>query len=99
MPDSSGPRPLRGTVERPLRVVVVGSSAVFMTVPRPKPQDDAAPYAVLLREALMGRGITAQVDIHTRWHTTIREVLPHFEPWVRDHFPDVVLVNLGMAEC
>ena len=99
MPDLTGPRPRRGTVDRPLRVVVVGSSTVFMTVPRPKPQDDSAPYGVLLREALLARGIAAQVDIHARWHTTIREVLPRFEEWVRDHFPDVVVVNLGMAEC
>jgi lysophospholipase L1-like esterase len=93
------PRARRGTPARPLRIVVIGSSTVFMTVPRPKPEEDSSPYGILLREELLRRGITAEVNVHARWHTTIREVLPFFEPWVRDHFPDVVVVNLGMAEC
>jgi NAD(P)-dependent dehydrogenase (short-subunit alcohol dehydrogenase family) len=90
-------RPQLGTRERPLRVVVVGSSAVFMVQPPPTSSDEA-PYGRLLPEYLLARGIVADVTVHSQWHATIREVLPKFEPWVRDHFPDIVVVNLGMAE-
>lgn len=90
-------RPQLGTRERPLRVVVVGSSAAFMVQPPPTTSDEA-PYGRLLPEYLLARGIVADVTVHSQWHATIREILPRFEPWVRDHFPDVVVVNLGMAE-
>jgi hypothetical protein len=37
--------------------------------------------------------------VHSQWHATVREVLPHFEDWVRDELPDVVIVNLGIVDC
>lgn len=90
-------RPAPGTAERPLRVVVLGSSTVFMVVPGRRHPDDAV-YGELLAELLAARGVTATVSVRSRWHATVRELLPRFEQDVRDAFPDVVVVNLGMAE-
>lgn len=91
-------RPPPGTDARPLRVVVLGSSTAFMVVPKPTSSDEA-PYGALLDEALRRRGVVSRTDVHTQWHATVREVLPRFESWVRDHFPDVVVVNLGINDC
>lgn len=87
-----------GTAERPLRVVVLGSSTTFMVVPRPDTVDDE-PYPGLLDEALCQRGVVARTTLHGRWHATAPECARRLEEWVRDPLPDVLVVNLGMADC
>lgn len=86
-----------GTPGRPLRVVVIGNSCVFLTVPAAHGLDDDA-YPGLLEEELLDRGVTARVAVHSQWHATVKEVLPLFESWVRDELPDVVIVNLGIVD-
>ena len=86
-----------GTPGRPLRVVVIGNSCVFLSVPAPTGLDDDA-YPGWLEEALLDRGVTARVVVHSQWHTTIKEALPRFEPWVRDELPDLVIANFGIVD-
>ena len=86
-----------GTPGRPLRVVVIGNSCVFLTVPAAYGVDDDS-YPGWLRELLHQRGVEATVAVHSQWHTTVKEALPKFEPWVRDELPDVVIVNLGIVD-
>lgn len=90
-------RPRPGTPARPLRVVVIGNSCVFLTVPAADGVDDD-PYPGHLRELLHERGIEATVVVHSQWHTTVKEALPRFETWVRDELPDLVVVNLGIVD-
>lgn len=87
-----------GTTDRPLRVVVIGSSTVFLTVPPATERGDDV-YAGWLQRDLRALGVEAGVVVHSQWHATVREVLPRFEEWVHDELPDVVVVNLGMADC
>jgi lysophospholipase L1-like esterase len=93
VPDRQPP----GTPGRPLRIVVIGNSCVFLTVPAAYGVDDDC-YPGWLRELLHQRGVEATVAVHSRWHTTVKEALPHFESWVRDELPDVVIVNLGIVD-
>jgi len=86
-----------GTPGRPLRVVVIGNSCVFLTVPAADGLDDDA-YPGHLEELLLQRGVVARVAVHSQWHTTVTEVLPRFESWVRDELPDLVVVNLGIVD-
>jgi lysophospholipase L1-like esterase len=86
-----------GTPARPLRIVVIGNSCVFLTVPAAHDVDDD-PYPGWLRELLHQRGVEATVAVHSQWHTTITEALPRFESWVRDELPDVVIANFGIVD-
>lgn len=87
-----------GTPGRPLRIVVLGNSAVFLSVPAAEGLDDAC-YGGHLSELLLDRDVHATTVVHSRWHATVLEVLPHFEDWVRDELPDLVIVNLGLVDC
>lgn len=87
-----------GTPERPLRVVVLGSSVVYQVEPPPLTAAEV-PYPALLDEALRDRGITSTVHSHAKWHATVKEVLANAEPWMRDHFPHVVVLNVGFTDC
>jgi lysophospholipase L1-like esterase len=98
MADLSAGRRRPGTTGRPLRVVVVGSSTTFMVVPAPRGVDEEA-YPALLDECLLDRGVVATTTLHAKWHATVKELLGYYEPWVRDHFPDVLILNVGMADC
>lgn len=93
MPDREPP----GTPARPLRVVVIGNSCVFLTVPAADGVDDDC-YPGWLRELLHQRGVEATVAVHSQWHSTVKEALPKFESWVRDELPDVVIVNFGIVD-
>lgn len=90
-------RPRRGTAERPLRIVVVGNSTTFLTVPPATRVDDDV-YASWLPELLAHRGVHAHVELHARWHATAREVCREFEDWVRDPRPDLVVLNVGIVD-
>lgn len=92
-----GERTPPGTAARPLRVVVIGNSCVFLTVPAAYGLDDD-PYPGWLRELLHERGVEATVAVHSQWHTTVTEALPRFETWVRDELPDVVVMNFGIVD-
>jgi lysophospholipase L1-like esterase len=69
-----------------------------MVVPAPVADDEEA-YPALLDEALLDRGLTSVTHHHSRWHATVKEVLHQTEPWIRDHHPDVVVLNVGFVDC
>ncbi|MCW2600405.1 MAG: hypothetical protein JWM02_2234 [Frankiales bacterium] len=83
---------------RPLRVHVLGSSASVLVEPRHGPRDGGT-YGEQLVPLLAERGVPAVVSHAGTWFGRICDALPHYERDVRDHFPDVLVVNYGMAEC
>lgn len=85
-------------VAAPLRVLVVGSSTTYMVVPaRRAPQDGSYPQH--LRLGLHERGVPVEVSLLSRWFGRVDEFLSEFQPAIRDRLPDVVVLDLGFAEC
>jgi len=83
---------------RPLRVHVLGSSASVLVEPHHGPRDGGT-YGEQLADLLTDRGLPTVVSHAGTWFGRICDALPHYERDVRDHFPDVLVVNYGMAEC
>lgn len=83
---------------RPLRVHVLGSSASVLVEPHHGPRD-AGTYGEQLAVLLSDRGLPAVTSHAGTWFGRICDTLPHYERDVRDHFPDVLVINFGMAEC
>ncbi|MCW2779401.1 MAG: hypothetical protein JWN17_3126 [Frankiales bacterium] len=90
--------PTRLGPDRPLRVHVVGSSAAVLVEPQHGPRDGGT-YGEQLAGVLGGRGVPTTVSHAGRWFGRVCDLLPHYERDVRDRFPDVLVVNFGMAEC
>lgn len=90
--------PTRLSLERPLRVHVLGSSASVLVQPDHGPRD-AGTYGEQLVPLLAGRSVPTVVSHASTWFGQIWQTLPHYERAVRDHFPDVLVINFGMAEC
>ena len=84
--------------ERPLRVHVLGSSAAVLVAPDHGPRDGGT-YGEQLGPLLTGRGVPTVVSHAGTWFGQVQQALPQYERLVRDHFPDVLVVNYGMAEC
>lgn len=83
---------------RPLRVHVLGSSASVLVQPQHGPRDGGT-YGEQLVPLLAGRGVPAVVSHAGTWFGRICDAVPRYERDVRDHFPDVLIVNYGMVEC
>jgi lysophospholipase L1-like esterase len=83
---------------RPLRVHVLGSSAAVLVEPRHGPRDGGT-YGEQLAGLLHARGIATSVTHAGTWFGMVRQAVRRYERDVRDHFPDVLVVNYGMAEC
>lgn len=86
------------SLERPLRVHVLGSSASVMVQPEHGPRDGGT-YGEQLVPLLASHGVPTVVSHAGTWFGQIRQTLAHYERDVRDHFPDVLVINFGMAEC
>lgn len=84
--------------ERPLRVHVVGNSAAVMVVPHHGPRDGGN-YGEQLGPLLAAGGVPTVVTHACRWFGMVHEVIPRYEQDVRNHFPDVLVLHFGMAEC
>lgn len=82
---------------RPLRVHVVGSSVAVMVEPEHGPRDGGV-YGEQLLEILAAQGIPCVVTNSGRWMSRINEHLPTYERDIRNHFPDVLVVNFGLLE-
>lgn len=87
-----------GDVELPLRIVVAGSSAAQFVVPHRTRRVDGT-YGEQLPRVLAQQGISATVEHTGQWYGTIRDLRRAYEPSVRTRFPDVLVLNYGMAEC
>lgn len=83
---------------RPLRVHVLGSSASVLVEPAHGPRD-GGPYGAQLAARLTAEGIPTVTSHAGTWFGRICDTIPHYERDVRDHFPDVLVINFGMAEC
>ncbi len=83
---------------RPLRVHVLGSSASVLVEPEHGPRDGGT-YGEQLASLLSDRGVPTTTTHAGTWFGRISDTLAHYERDVRDHFPDVLVVNFGMAEC
>lgn len=82
---------------RPLRVHVVGNSAAVMVEPEHGPRDGGV-YAEQLPGLLAARGIPCVVTCSATWMGRIDEHLRRYERDVRNTFPDVLVVNVGVLE-
>lgn len=90
--------PTRIDQDRPLRVHVLGSSAAVLVEPEHGPRDGGT-YGEQLRDLLAAQGIPTVVSHRGTWFGMVRMALAGYERDVRDHLPDVLVVNYGMAEC
>lgn len=84
--------------DRPLRVHVLGSSASVLVEPHHGPRDGGT-YGEQLAARLTGAGVPTSVSHAGTWFGRICDTIPRYERDVRDHFPDVLVVNYGVVEC
>ncbi|MGH9085486.1 MAG: SGNH/GDSL hydrolase family protein [Acidimicrobiales bacterium] len=97
MATTAGAAPRLGTPERPVRIVVVGSSVgLYVRPPRADPLEGT--YADLLGPMLHEHGICAVVTNRSRWLLMVTEAHRRFQELVLDHRPDVVVLALGFVE-
>jgi lysophospholipase L1-like esterase len=83
---------------RPLKVHVLGSSAAVFVEPAHGNRDDGGTYGEQLAQHLTEAGVPT-VTTHTGiWFGMVKLALPRYESEVRDRFPDVLVINFGMAE-
>ncbi len=88
----------RGDVRLPLSVVVAGNSETVMVVPaRTRRTDGTA--AEQLGPLLEDVGIPAAVTNTGQWFSTIVDLRKRYEHSLRNHFPDVVVLQFGLIEC
>lgn len=83
--------------DRPLRVHVVGNSAAVMVEPEHGPRDGGT-FGEQLPGVLAARGVPCIVTNSGTWMSRINEHLPRYETDIRNHFPDVLVINFGMLE-
>lgn len=90
--------PTQLSAVRPLRVHVLGSSASVLVEPQHGPRDGGT-YGEQLAALLTARGTPTTTSHAGTWFGRICDTVPHYERDVRDHFPDVLVLNFGMVEC
>jgi lysophospholipase L1-like esterase len=86
-----------GTVREPVRIVVGGSSASLLVTP-PRTRHEEGNYGELLPRLLAEHGIVAETRHTGQWFGMIRDLRRRYESAVRNHFPDVFILNFGIAE-
>jgi lysophospholipase L1-like esterase len=87
-----------GAVQRPLRIVVTGSSIALYTRPYRTGPDEGT-YGEELERQLLQHGIPAQVTNQAGWLLTVNEIYQEVAQRVISHQPDVVVINVGWVEC
>lgn len=86
------------SLQRPLRVHVLGSSTSVLVQPEHGPRDGGT-YGEQLIPLLAQRGAPTVVTHAGTWFGQIRQTVARYERDVRDHFPDVLVINFGIVEC
>lgn len=79
-----------------LRVVVAGGSVSLFVVPRDG--RDEGTYGELLPGLLAADGYHVDVRHTGQWFDLVQDLRRRYEPAVRNHFPDVLVLNYGMGE-
>jgi lysophospholipase L1-like esterase len=86
-----------GSRERPLSIVVLGNSMTFKQIPDRVPGAEGS-YGEVLRNRLADAGIAATLHLEGRWFEFINAGLERYEPSVRAHAPDVLIIQYGLNE-
>jgi lysophospholipase L1-like esterase len=81
-----------------IRVVVIGGSVSLFVTPARTTREDGN-YGELLPALLAPSGVIADVRHQGKWFDMIHELRRRYEFSVRNHFPDVLILNYGMGEC
>ena len=87
-----------GVVSEPLRLVVAGGSVSLLVTP-PRKRRDEGNYGEVLPRLLAGKGIAASTTHQGQWFDLINDYRRRYERGLRNHFPDVLVLNYGMGEC
>jgi lysophospholipase L1-like esterase len=86
-----------GAVRLPLSVVVAGNSETVMVVP-PRTRRTDGTAGEVLGPMLEESGVGAQVRNIGQWFSTIVDLRRRYEHDLRNHFPDVVVLQFGFVE-
>lgn len=86
-----------GGVRLPLSVVIAGNSETIMVVPHRVRRTDGTAGEVL-GPLLEAAGVPAQVRNIGQWFSTIVDLRRRYEHDLRNHFPDVVVLQFGYIE-
>lgn len=99
---SSGPRLPWPADRRPLSVVVFGNSVASLVMPGGKAPEDQpdtpANYLAVLSDRLVAAGVPVQPHMESQWFDFLHRATKDFERRVRNHNPDVVIVQFGINE-
>jgi hypothetical protein len=87
-----------GTVSEPMRIVVSGGSVSLLVTP-PRRRRDEGNYGEVLPRLLADQGVTATTTHQGQWFDLINDYRRRYERGLRNHFPDVLVLNYGMGEC
>lgn len=85
------------TTQPPLRIVVLGSSCSLWVSP-PRTHREEGTYGELLPGLLAEHGQPADVHHTGKWFDMVNEARRRYEYAVRAHYPDVLILNYGLAE-
>lgn len=86
---------------RPLSIVVFGNSVAAMVLPGTGDRarsPAAATYLELLADRLAAVGIPVQPHLEARWFGFLHREIRDYESRVRNHCPDVLIVQFGLNE-
>lgn len=90
--------PVSGWIsQRPLSVVVIGNSLTFDQVP-PRTTHAEGTYGEVLRDELAAVGVPVTLHLEGRWFDFVSRGLRRYEPAVRAHVPDILIVHYGLNE-
>jgi hypothetical protein len=87
-----------GDVREPIRILVTGGSVSAFVVPRRRSRAEGT-YGEQLPRLLAQAGVQAGVEFEPRWFGLLTELRRDYERRVRNHMPDVLVLNYGMGEC
>lgn len=80
-----------------MRVVVAGGSVSLLVVPERERREDGT-YGELLPGLLAPHGLDVDVRHSGQWFDLVCDLRARYEHGVRNHFPDVLVLNYGMGE-
>jgi lysophospholipase L1-like esterase len=83
-------------LQRPLSIVVLGNSMTFTQLPHRDPE--IGTYGEVLRDRLAQAGVASTLHLEGRWFEFIQAGLRRYEPSVRAHVPDVLIIQYGLNE-
>lgn len=82
---------------RPLSVVVFGNSVATMQLP-PREDRSEGTYLEVLADRLTAEGVPVQPHLEARWFDFLHRAMRDYQGRVRNHLPDVLVVQFGLNE-